>query len=183
MQKQELGKLFYLLQTWHQQDPTRKKNNNKHINIKCCCIEISTDFGLSDSLWQNLTTLKNMRKKIQSTFEWYWVRTCQPQHTKNLETNRNLCCIVRMSFLTMSEYSLKITQAFRVLRMSITACENRDNFLPWIVEFDWLISDQLRYSLNIYQFDWSVLHFPIENSSNKSTKSTSCLFSFLTSRK
>ena len=61
---------------------------------------------------------------------------------------------------------------------SMTAGENRANFLPCIVQFDWLISDQLRYSLNIYQFDCSVLCFPNENSSNKSTKSTSC-FIFL----
>ena len=61
---------------------------------------------------------------------------------------------------------------------SITACENRASFLPCIVQFDWLISDQLRYSLNICQFDCSVLRFPIENSSNNSTKSTSC-FIFL----
>ena len=60
---------------------------------------------------------------------------------------------------------------------SMTACENRTNFLPCIyfVQFDWLISDQLRYSLNIYQFDCYVVHFPIENNSNKST----CEFHFL----
>ena len=52
------------------------------------------------------------------------------------------------------------------------------SFLPCIVQFDWLISDQLRYSLNIYQFDCSVLCFLIKNSSNKKTKSTSC-FIFL----
>ena len=61
---------------------------------------------------------------------------------------------------------------------SITAWENRANFLPCIVQFDWLISDQLRYLLNIHQFDCSVLHFLIENRSNKSTTTTSC-FIFL----
>ena len=48
----------------------------------------------------------------------------------------------------------------------ITACENHANFLTCIVQFDWLISNQI-------QFDCSVLFFPIENSSNKSTKSSS----------
>ena len=42
---------------------------------------------------------------------------------------------------------------------SITVCENRSNFLPRIVQFDWLISDQLRYSLNMYQFENSSIHF------------------------
>ena len=46
------------------------------------------------------------------------------------------------------------------------------------MQFDWLISDQLRYSLNIYQFDYSVLRFSIENCSNTTTKHTSC-FIFL----
>ena len=61
---------------------------------------------------------------------------------------------------------------------SLTAFENHTNFLPSTVQFDWLISDQLLYSLNIYQFDRSALHFPYEFSSNKSTKFTSC-FIFL----
>ena len=52
------------------------------------------------------------------------------------------------------------------------------SFLPCIVQLDGLISDQLWYSLNIYQFDYSVLCFLIKNSSNKRTKSTSC-FIFL----
>ena len=62
-------------------------------------------------------------------------------------------------------------KAFRMFPMSITACENHANFLPFIVQCDWLISNQL-------QFDCSVLCFSIENSSNKSTKSSSC-FIFL----
>ena len=61
---------------------------------------------------------------------------------------------------------------------SITVCENCANFLPCIVQFDWLVSDQLRYLLNIYQFDCSVLGFPIENSSNKNTKIIHFLFYF-----
>ena len=60
----------------------------------------------------------------------------------------------------------------------ITACENHTNFPSSIVQFDRLISDQLLYSLNIYQFDCSVLCFPFEFSSNNRTKSTSC-FIFL----
>jgi len=55
---------------------------------------------------------------------------------------------------------------------------NLANFVPCIVQIDWLISDQLGYSLNIYQFDCSVLHFSIESSSNKSNKFPSC-FIFL----
>ena len=60
----------------------------------------------------------------------------------------------------------------------ITACEYHTNFPSSIVQFDRLISDQLLYSLNIYQFDCSVLCFPFEFSSNNRTKSTSC-FIFL----
>ena len=61
---------------------------------------------------------------------------------------------------------------------SITACKNRANFLPSIAQFDWLISDQIQYSLDIHQLDCFVLHFPIKNSPNKRTNSTSC-FIFL----
>ena len=58
------------------------------------------------------------------------------------------------------------------------------SFLPCLVQFDLLISDQLGYSLNIYQFDCSVLCFLIENSSNKRIKSTSCfIFLFEISKK
>ena len=75
----------------------------------------------------------------------------------------------------LSEIPLK---AFRMFSTSITVCKNHTNFLPSIVQFDWLISNQLLYSLNIYQIDSSALRFPFEFSSNKSTKSTSC-FIFL----
>ena len=75
----------------------------------------------------------------------------------------------------LSEITQRSSEMFPT---SITACKNHTNFLPSIVQFDWLISDQLLYSLNIYQFDCSALHFPFEFSSNKSTKSTSC-FIFL----
>ena len=85
----------------------------------------------------------------------------------------------------MSESSPKITQrSSEMFPTSITVCKNHTNFLPSIVQFDWLISDQLSYSLNIYQFDCSALHFPFEFSSNKSTKSTSCfIFLFDLSKK
>ena len=73
---------------------------------------------------------------------------------------------------------LNFIACIRMFPTSIMVCENRNNFLPCIVQFDWLISDQLRYLLNIYRFDCFVLRFPIENCSNKSTKSTSC-FIFL----
>ena len=76
----------------------------------------------------------------------------------------------------LSENHLK---AFRMFPTLITTCKNCANFLPCFVQFDWLISDQLRYLLNIYQFDCSVLSFLTKNSSNKSTKSTSCFFFFL----
>ena len=49
------------------------------------------------------------------------------------------------------------------------------------MQFDWLISDQLQYSLNVYQFDCSVLRFPIENKRTaqiRTKESTSC-FIFL----
>lgn len=56
-------------------------------------------------------------------------------------------------------------KAIRMLLTSRTACKNRANFLSCIVQFDWLTSDQLRQSLVKYieyQFDCSVLCFPIE---------------------
>ena len=56
----------------------------------------------------------------------------------------------------MSENSPKITRRpSEMFLTSITALENHTNFLPSTVQFDWLISDQLLYSLNIYQFDRS----------------------------
>ena len=61
-----------------------------------------------------------------------------------------------------------------------TVCENRAYFLLCIVQYDWFISDQLRYSLNIYKFDclrWFAFSDQIK-ALNKSTKSTSC-FIFL----
>jgi len=57
---------------------------------------------------------------------------------------------------------------------NLETARNLANFVPCIVQFDWLISDQLGYSLNIYQFDCSVLRFSIESSSNKSNKFPSC---------
>ena len=65
-----------------------------------------------------------------------------------------------------------------VLNVDNSVQKNHTNFLPSIVQFDWLISNQLSHSLNIYQIDSSALRFPFEFSSNKSTKSTSC-FIFL----
>ena len=65
-------------------------------------------------------------------------------------------------------------KAFQMFSTSITAWENRANFLPCIVQFDWLNSDQLWHSLNIYH-----LCFVIENSSNKNTRSTSCIIFLL----
>ena len=56
-------------------------------------------------------------------------------------------------------------KAFWMFLTSRTACKNRANFLPCIVQSDWLISDQLRRSLVkyiVYQLDCSVLSFPIE---------------------
>ena len=56
-------------------------------------------------------------------------------------------------------------KAFRIFPTSRKACENCANFLPCIVQSDWLISDQLRQSLIKYivcQLDCSVLIFPIE---------------------
>ena len=52
----------------------------------------------------------------------------------------------------MSEWMLSENhpKAFRMFPTSITACEHGANFLPCIVQFDWFISEQLRYSLNIY---------------------------------
>ena len=98
---------------------------------------------------------------------------------KNLETSRNLC--IFDDVWIFSENHPKGFRMFRrpsSLRLMWTACENRANFLPCIVQFDWLISDQLRYSLNIYQFDRSVSCFPIGKSSKRSTKSTCYIFLF-----
>ena len=113
----------------------------------------------------------------------YHPHTCQPPQYKNLETSINLC-IVRMSLSTMSESSPKITQrSSEMFPMSITACKNHTNFLPSIVQFDWLISDQLLYLLNIYQFDCSALHFPLTSAQIRALNPLLVLFSFLTSRK
>ena len=98
-----------------------------------------------------------------------YIHTCQPLEYKNLETRNLRQCLI------LSENHPK---GFLMFITSITACENRANFVPSIVQFDWLISDQLQHSLDIHQFDCSVLHFPIKNSSNKRIKFTSC-FIFL----
>lgn len=98
--------------------------------------------------------------------------TCQPPEYGNLETSRNLSK-VRLSFSTMSEYFPKITRrSSGISRRSSSlwlkykkAFANRANFLPRIVQCSWLISDQIRYSLNVYQF----VCFTIEKSSNKVT--------------
>ena len=75
----------------------------------------------------------------------------------------------------MSEYSLKIT------RRPSECSQRRKQRAKTAPTFDWLISDQLQYSTrknNMYQFDCSVLRFPIEDSFYKSAKSTPC-FIFL----
>ena len=41
----------------------------------------------------------------------------------------------------------------------ITALKNHAYFLPGIVQFDWSISDQLQYSLKIYQFGCIALFY------------------------
>ena len=99
-----------------------------------------------------------------------YIHTCQPPEYKIWR-----CLEIFNNVWILSENHPK---AFLMLPTSITASENHANFLPSIVQFDWLISDQLQYSLNIHQFDCSVLHFLIKNSSNKRTKFTSC-FIFL----
>ena len=93
-----------------------------------------------------------------------------PQVQKSGDILKSLHCknIIFDNVWILSENHPK---AFWMFLTSITACENHTNFLPCIVQFDWLISNQL-------QFDCSVLCFPIENSSNKSTKYSSC-FIFL----
>ena len=45
----------------------------------------------------------------------------------------------------------------------ITVCKNRAYFLPGIVQFDWSISDQLRYSLKIYQFRCIALFYVFQS--------------------
>ena len=100
-----------------------------------------------------------------------------PRVQKSGDVYKSLHCknVIFYNVWKLSEIPPK---AFRMFSTSITVCENHTNFLPSIVQFNWLISDQLLYSSNIYQFDGSALHFPFEFSSNKSTKSTSC-FIFL----
>ena len=56
---------------------------------------------------------------------------------------------------------------------SITVCKTTPTFYQVLCNLILLISAQLRYSLNIHQFDCSVLHFLIKNSSTKRTKFTS----------
>ena len=108
----------------------------------------------------------------------YHPHTCQPpEYKKSGDVYKSLHCknFIFYNVQKLSEIPLK---AFRMFSTSITVCKNHTNFLPSIVQFDWLISNQLLYSLNIYQIDSSALRFPFEFSSNKSTKSTSC-FIFL----
>ena len=68
---------------------------------------------------------------------------------------------------------------------SITVCENCANFWPCIVQFDWLISDQLRYSLNI-NLNLIALSYAFWSRTAQNNKSTKnyflfyFLFSFLT---
>ena len=100
---------------------------------------------------------------------------------------RNLRICKNVIFDNVWILSKNHPKAFQMFPTSITACKNRALFLPctlycaiWLVDF-WPITI-LAKDILIY-LHCSVLHFPIKNSSNKSTKSTSCLFSFLTSWK
>ena len=56
------------------------------------------------------------------------------------------CIVIFDNVWILSENHPK---AFWMFPMLITACKSRANFLRCVVQFDWLISDQLRYLLNV----------------------------------
>lgn len=80
----------------------------------------------------------------------------------------------KCAYLPCNPQSTKIC---RCLHVNCARQPEPHLFLSCIVQSDWLISNQLQYSLNVYQFGCSVSLFLIENSLKKSTKS------FLTSQK
>ena len=72
-----------------------------------------------------------------------------PRVQKSGDVKKSLHCknVIIDNVWILSENHPK---TFRMFLTSITVWENRANFLACIVQFDWLISDQLRYSLNKY---------------------------------
>ena len=103
--------------------------------------------------------LNERRTNVALTFLYLPTPRVQSSNCyKNLETSRYLC-IVKCHFQQCLNTLQKSPKAFQMFPTSITVCENRSNFLPHIVQFDWLISDQLRYSLNMYQLENSAIHF------------------------
>ena len=64
---------------------------------------------------------------------------------------------------------------------AMTACENRANFIPRIVQFDWLISDQLLYS-SVTSVHFIAL-FYVFQSRTAQINPLLVLFSFLKSQK
>ena len=151
-----------------------------HVIPHCCPRNPSLEFLICRSIskrfylhWKAFYLLSNIRYILimgGGTAGSLWhhqTRTCQPPEFKNLEMSWNLCINCKnIIFDNVGILSENHPKAFRMFLTLITACENHANFLTCIVQFDWLISNQI-------QFDCSVLFFPIENSSNKSTKSSS----------
>ena len=124
------------------------------------------------------STLSSQQDQVYFNYGWHcWKPVTSPNTylptpgvQKSGDVLKSLHCknIIFDNVWILSENHPK---AFRMFLTSITACGNHVNFLPRIVQFDWLIFNQL-------QFDCIVSCFPIKNSSNKSTKSSSC-FIFL----
>ena len=72
---------------------------------------------------------------------------------------RNLCICKNVISDRVWILSENHPKAFQMFPTSITACKNRAYFLPGIKQFDWSISDQLQYSLKIYQFGCIALFY------------------------
>ena len=81
------------------------------------------------------------------------------------------CKNVIFDFVWIPVLSKNHPKAFVMFPTSITACKNHANFFSTMFCAIWLLDFwPLRYLLNMYQFDCSVIRFPISNSWNKSTK-------------
>ena len=103
-----LNILFYTLTLWCIKCHCCRRNPSLEFLI---CHSISKRFYLHWKAFYLLSKIRYILIMGGGTAGSLWHHqtcTCQPPEYKNLETSWNLC-IVRISFLTMSEYSLKIT--------------------------------------------------------------------------
>ena len=87
---------------------------------------------------------------IAFVFHFSWVLKLSQEELKTMLMQnfgeQMRCIVIFNNVWILSENHPK---AFWMFPMSITACKSRANFLRCIVQFDWLISDQLWYLLNV----------------------------------